>query len=79
MGQGMMGGGPGMMGGGFLFMLLLLIGAVILVVWIVKMMSPQQGDTETTSREDAVEIARKRYAKGEISKEEFEQIKRELQ
>ena len=75
--------GPGMMGG-FLFMLLLLIAAVILVVWIVKMMSPQQGGSERTSaeapvKEDAVELARKRYARGEISKEEFEQIKIDLQ
>lgn len=75
--------GQGMVGGSFLLMLLLLIGAVMLVIWIVGMMSPQQGGTETTStgipdREDAVEVARKRYAKGEISKEEFEQIKSDV-
>jgi putative membrane protein len=29
--------------------------------------------------DDPVEIARRRYAKGEISREEFEQIKRDLE
>ena len=76
--------GPGMMGGGFLFMLLFIIVAVLLVVWIVRMVSPQQRDSQPTSTEasagsNALEIAEKRYARGEISKEEFEQIKRDLQ
>ena len=35
---------------------------------------PWQNDSET-----AIELLKRRYAKGEISREEFEQIKRDLQ
>ncbi|MFH1662963.1 MAG: SHOCT domain-containing protein [Chloroflexota bacterium] len=61
-------------------MILLWVGVIILIVWvvmkIVKGSSNGGGSTET--KNDALDIAKERYAKGEISKEEFEQIKKDL-
>ena len=62
--------------GGFmwLFWIAVIIGLVFLIKWIV-----QQGKTnEPKAKEDALEILKKRYAKGEIDQEEFEQKKRDL-
>ncbi len=65
--------------GGF-FMILLWVGLIILIVWvvmkIVKGSSNSWGGTE--SKNNALDIAKERYAKGEIAKEEFEQIKKDL-
>jgi len=51
-------------------------GVVIgLVVWAVTRMSRRSG---SSSKDDAVSIARERYARGEISREEFDRIKKDL-
>ena len=80
-------GNSGMMGGsgfgvfgmvfGFIFMLLFFAGAILLVVWIVKQFSPG-GTSVTTSDSNALKILNERFAKGEISKEEFAEMKKEL-
>ncbi len=64
-----------MMGFGMLFMALfwvaLIVGGVLLVKWL---MGPG-----AIGREDsALEILKKRYARGEINKQEFEERKRDL-
>jgi len=51
-----------------------LVGLVFLIVWAIKRLPAQPG----VSRSDPLEIARERYAKGEISQEEFQQIKKNL-
>ena len=78
MGDGMMNWG---MGFGGLWMLLLLIGLIILTVWIVRQMFPQenQSSAKSVERESAIEVAERRYARGEIDKEQFESLKRDLQ
>ena len=55
-------------------------GAIIaLVVWGIKRLTQSGGSGSShTSHRDPLEIAKERYAKGEISKEEFEEIKRNL-
>ena len=53
-------------------LVLLVTGIIILIVWLVK----KTGNSRP--REDAMSIANERYAKGEISREEFEQIKKDL-
>ena len=76
MGNGMMGGGMGIwMFLGMVFWILLIVGIVLLVVWVVqKAMGGGAGRLE----ESALEILKKRYARGEISKEEYEEKKRDL-
>ncbi len=60
---------------GGISMMLLWIGVIILVIWGVMKIAGSSG-SETKS--DALNIAKERYAKGEIAKEEFEQIKKDL-
>ena len=70
-GMGMM---DGWMGFGWLGSLVLLLLVVALVVWLVRVMFPQGG-----REEDALEVAKRRYAAGEIDKQQFELLKRDLQ
>ncbi|AEH60100.1 Protein of unknown function DUF2078, membrane [Methanosalsum zhilinae DSM 4017] len=66
--------GPGYMVLWMLFWILLIIGAVLLIVWLVDR-------SRNTGKEDfsPIEIARRRYARGEITREEFEEIKKNLE
>jgi uncharacterized membrane protein len=69
-----------MMGFGFVWMVLLLFGVVALAMWLVQALFPAATDAasppprETT--ETPVAIARRRYAAGEITKEQFDEIVR---
>ena len=60
---------------GGILSLLFLAGLIVLIVWGIRKLSEGGG---TTTKSDSIEIAKERYAKGEISKEEFEQIKKDL-
>ncbi len=62
-------------GFGGIIMILFWVGLVALIVWVVMKLSK---GGETSSKRDPLDIAKERYAKGEISKEEFEQIKKDL-
>ena len=81
----MRGGHGGMMDGfggfgmffGFIFMLLFFVGSVFLIVWIVRQLAPG-GTSLTSSGSNALEILKERFAKGEISKDEFAEMKKEL-
>ena len=57
-----------------LLIALLLAGFVALCLWFYRRFT--RGDNAT--RQTPMEIARERYAKGEINKEQFEQIKKDL-
>lgn len=71
---GMMDYGYGMMGGwgilGLIFWIIVLIGLVLLIKYL------WEGGAKR--EESALEILKKRYARGEISKEEFEEKKKDL-
>ena len=73
--------GPGMIGMPMmmilmlLFMVLALTVAVFLAKWLWENIGVKK---QAPSADDAVEIIRQRYAKGEITREEFEQVKRDL-
>ena len=50
-------------------------GLIALIVWGVTKLSRRDGPAP---RRDPLDVAKERYAKGEISREEFEQIKKDL-
>lgn len=69
----MMHWGAGGYGYGFLwlfFWLLIIIGAVLILQRLLE---------HERAGEDAMEILKRRYARGDISREEFEQKKRDLE
>jgi putative membrane protein len=57
-------------------MIIFWIGILSLIVWAVTRY--RSGDTHHARLDNSLEIARQRYANGEITREEFEQIKRDL-
>lgn len=54
-----------------LFWAVLIAGIVVVIKWIF-------GHTGSKTEETSLDILKKRYAKGEISKEEFEEKKRDI-
>ena len=78
---------PGMMGGwgmgwfGMIFMLvfwvLVIVGLVFLIKWLIQTTS--SGKTDGGIGPKVIDILKERYARGEISKEEFETMKQDLQ
>lgn len=80
--------GPGMMGGLFrgwgiawtififVFVIAIIIGVILLIVWLVRRTN-YSGQVPTKTG-DAIDILRQRYAKGEITREEFEKIKKDI-
>lgn len=69
-------GGFGFFGGG-IFMLLFWILVIIGIIYLVKFMADSNKSKEKESG-GTVEILKQRYAKGDISKEEFEKMKKDL-
>jgi len=73
--------GYGMFGGQFMWVgmllhLLLVVGVVLLIIWIIKKLTqPKHVNVESSN---AIEIIKERYAKGEITKEEFENLRKDL-
>lgn len=77
----MMGHGEGAMGhaGGFLgilFMVLLWAAIILLIVWLYRQI---RGTGAGELSKSALDILKERYAKGEITKAEFEEMKKELE
>lgn len=59
---------------GGILMILFWVAVIVVVVWLVRRI----GGQGTARSSDALSIAQERYAKGEISHEEFEKIKKNL-
>ncbi len=60
---------------GGLWMFIFWGGLIALIVWgIIKL----SGRGASTRKHDPLDVAKERYAKGEISREEFEQLKKDL-
>ncbi len=68
--------GDGMMGWGLGFVIFILfwIAVIWFIVWIVRQAKSKGG----SGNKSALDIAKERYAKGEITKEQFEQIKKDI-
>lgn len=79
-GYGMM--GPGMMGGYSTMFLMPILWIVVigLIIWAVVAAFRRPGESDITSRsaDSALEILKRRYARGEIDKEEYEAKKKDL-
>ncbi len=74
--------GAGIGGGWMIFgavMMVLFWGFVIwLFVWGIRKLTEHDDSRSTVGIQNPLEVAKARYARGEISREEFEQIKRDL-
>lgn len=60
---------------GGLWMVVFWGGLIALIIWGVTKLTQRNG---STTRRDSLDIARERYAKGELSQEEFQQLKKDL-
>ena len=59
-----------------IFWVLVIVGLVFLIRWLIQTTKGEKGITRGSS--STLDILKERYAKGEINKEEFEIIKRDL-
>ncbi len=76
----MMGFGFG--GFGMVFMLLFWLGIVGLAIWFLSSVFPRTGSRSADdhhSSPSALDVLKERYARGEISKAEYEEMRRVLQ
>ncbi len=58
----------------FLFLLIVFVAIIILVAWLIS----RSRKVPPRSESSAIDILKKRYAKGEIDEEEFEKRKKNL-
>ncbi|SMC43623.1 putative membrane protein [Sporomusa malonica] len=76
-------GAEGLFGGGILMMLpMLLFWGLILwggIVLVRKMSQRNQDVRSLTTTRTALDILKERYAKGEISRDEYDRIKKEIE
>lgn len=82
MGGGMMGPGRGGWGigwgFGWIFGLLFMVALVAGIVWLVSTIANSGTSPSTRQEESALDLLKKRYARGEINKQEFEEKKKDL-
>jgi putative membrane protein len=69
--------GYGGYGGMFMWLIWIVIAAVI--IYFVFNLSKRNENSMDSVEESPTEILKRRYAKGEITKEEFDRIKREIE
>ena len=61
------------------WMMIFWVVIIALIVWgIIALVKRGNSTSDTPQKRDPLDIAKERYAKGEISKEELEQIKKDL-
>jgi putative membrane protein len=73
--------GRGMMGyywfGGFIMWIIIILVIALLVYLIIRARRPE--GTDRTFQETPLDILKKRYAKGDITKEEFDEIRKNIE
>lgn len=57
------------------FWIAVIVGVIFLVRWVASSANRGRG---STSEESALDILNKRYAKGEINRDEYEKIKKDI-
>ena len=61
------------------WMMIIWVVILALIVWgIIVLVRRGASSSDTVKKHDPLDTAKERYAKGEISKEEFEEIKKNL-
>ena len=61
------------------WMIIVWVVIIALIVWgVIALVKRSSFSSDTPQKRDPLEIAGERYAKGEISKEEYEEIKKNL-
>ncbi len=71
-GYGMMGGYGGIFGGWMVIAMLFWVALISLIFWLVyKLLIGRE-------KEDALSVLKSRYARGEVTKKQFEEMKKEL-
>lgn len=71
-------GGPGFLFGGFFGFLFWMIIACLVVGLLIHLFSNKSVSNNEDEDENAISILKKRYAKGEITKKEFDQMKKDI-
>ncbi|HIE56559.1 MAG TPA: SHOCT domain-containing protein [Chromatiaceae bacterium] len=65
-------------GGGIMWLVWILI--ILAVVWVIRSaVSPDRGKSPPSQQDSALEILKARYARGEITAEEYQRMRRELE
>ena len=67
-------GGFGMIFG-FIFFVAILIGIIFLIIWLVKRSGLSTTNSTSTKH---IEVLKERYAKGDLTKEQYESMKKDL-
>lgn len=77
-GPGSMMGGYGLFGGLLMivFWILVIVGVVLLIKWFIDQSARGTGHAPASDR--ALDVLKERYARGEVAKDEFEQVKKDL-
>jgi len=61
------------------WMIIVWVAVIALIVWgVIALVKHNSSTTDTPQKRNPIEIAKERYAKGEISKEEYEEITKNL-
>ncbi len=63
---------------GGVLMMLFWIPFLIFIIWLVVRLVQRENSPSEKGKSRALDIAKERYAKGEITRVEFEQIKKDL-
>lgn len=71
--------GMGMMIWTVFVWLVLIVLIILAVIAIIKWLRTSKDATAPTGTQTSLEILKKRYTKGEISKEEFERMKKDIE
>jgi putative membrane protein len=61
------------------FMMLLFVLITVALIYLIIRLTGPSASNHHNSPDTPLEIVKKRYAKGDISKEEFDEIKRDLE